>query len=288
MTDETTALVQEPAEPAIEETLNTNVNEPAEPAIEGEELEGVETEGAEPAEEDDDLDFGFKKYRVPKSLKEGIEGLRRDYTQKTETLSHRTREFEQQRAAMMQASEEELGLRGTLVNLDQQLKQYQGVDWRQLRQEDPAAYEEHRENFQLLKEQREAIAGDLGHRQQQRLHAAQQETAKRLEATREAAQKIKGWTPEIDAKVTQFACQHLETTPEQLQNIVNPAIYGLLYKAWVGEQSIARQSAQPKPQQPAVKPLTTVKAKSPPVTGLSDKLDTSEWIKRRNAQLASG
>jgi hypothetical protein len=43
--------------------------------------------GDEGVSEDDldELDFGFKKYQVPKSLKEGVEKLRAEFTQKTQS-----------------------------------------------------------------------------------------------------------------------------------------------------------------------------------------------------------
>src|SRR5690606_25393696 len=134
--------------------------------------------------------------------------------------------------------EAEMGLRATLMHTDQQLAAYQDVNWQRLEEEDPIAAQSHWRTYQTLKEQRQQVEGNLWNAQQQRLHTVQQETAQRLEATRAAAQKINGWTPEIDAQVTQYACDVLEATPEQLAQVITPAIYKVLHRAWVGEQSI--------------------------------------------------
>jgi len=182
-------------------------------------------------------------------------------------------------------SQEVLGARAQLQNIDQQLKQYEGVNWNQYDPEDPVAeleMQRHYRNFQMLKEQRGEVSGFLQHQQTTRAEQAKQETDKRLRETREFAEKkIPGWTPEIDAKITEFATSK-GFTRETLLNAYSPPVYEILHLAWLGQQSIEKQRAKPAPAPAPTQPLTKVATRATPITGLDDRLSAEEWIKRRN------
>lgn len=262
MTDEMMTREPEPAEPTIvenEPTTNLEAPEANEADIEtdAETTEG-ELENQEPEIELLDVEYEGKQYKLPTELKDAL--LRQaDYTRKTQETAARQRELEQRAqtlAQQAQASEDELKTRAEIIGLDQQLEQYKALDWNMLEQGDPMAVQGHWRNFQLLKERRQELTGTLDTMQRQRAETAQQETARRIQETRDfAAKNIKGWSNEVDAKVTSFAVEELGFQPQEIMGAVNPAIYRTLYLAWVGQQTLSKQQA-PKPT--TVQPLKTV------------------------------
>lgn len=240
-----------------------------------------ETVTAEPSEQDGDaepegtpepeyadVEYDGKIYQVPPELKEAF--LRQaDYTRKTQEVAEIRKQAEAVRAeaeTVRQVAGEELNARVTLTNLDSQLKQYEGVDWNAYDPNDPLAEVEmsrHWRNYQALQQQRGQVANYLQTAEQQRSVSAQQETVKRLQETRSFAEKeIKGWTPEIDDQVTNFAMNDLGFPREALLNAYSPPVYKALYLAWLGAQSIQRSAAKPAPVAAKPQPLQRITAKS--------------------------
>src|SRR5262245_29152614 len=100
----------------------------------------TETEQGDVAEEElEEIEFSGKKYSVPKSLKGGFM-MQADYTRKTQELAEHRRGFDSEREAFTKEVEARRGsLReeGLLSVMDDQIEQYQRVDWATWRANDP-------------------------------------------------------------------------------------------------------------------------------------------------------
>lgn len=301
MTEGTTAIAEEQALPASqtqapEKEVEDNegflpnpddgdeIESEEGPETEGEdETEGDEAEGGEP--EAVDVEYEGKQYKIHPELKDAL--LRQaDYTRKTQETAEVRKTAEAKLAEAEQnftVSKEVLEARATLLNVDHQLEQYQKVDWNQLEAEDPVGAMSHWRQFQQLEKAKGDISGFLNEQQAKRTEQAEQETATRLRETAEFAKtKIPGWTPEVDAKVTNFAEAELGFTRDTLKNAYSPAVYKTLHLAWLGHQSLQKQNAKPKPATPASQPLSKVSARANPVAGLDDRLGIEEWTRLRN------
>jgi len=303
MIDGTTAQATELATPAIEKPAAETVvddNEGFLPQVEDEEpetdeTEEIEGEGDEETEEVDgepdtaEVELNGEIYKIPAALKDAFL-MHKDYTQKSQINAEIKKTAEAKLAEAEQifsVSNEVLEARAALINLDQQLKQYEGVNWNSYDPNDPIAeleMQRHYRNFQMLKEGKAQVAGFLDQEQSKRAATAEQETANRLRETAEFAKtKIPGWTPDVDAKVTAFAEAELGFTRDTLKSAYSPSVYKALHLAWLGHQSLQKQNAQPKPTQVAA-PLKKVSPKGNPVAGLDDRLSIDEWMKQREAK----
>jgi hypothetical protein len=297
-----TAIAEEQAKPAIEtqqpeiETdepeLNTLENE-GDDEGEGTEPEGEEAEGEEGTEPEPELleiEFNGKKHKIPAELKDGFL-MQADYTKKTQAVAEMTRTVEARQAeadANFSVSEEVLQARAALMLHDNQLEQFQNMNWQQLENEDPVGAMSAWRQFQQLKEARSNIAGYLTEQQTQRSAQAEQATANRLRETREFAEKeIKGWSPELDNKITEFAVNGLGVGIDVLKGALNPTLYKTFYLAYLGQQTLAKQAAPPKTPTSNVKPLAKVDSKANPSARKStETMSMEEYAAHRHQQLA--
>lgn len=237
-----------------------------------------------------DVEYEGKVHKLPPELKDAL--LRTaDYTRKTQEVAEQRKAIEAQKAEVdraYQTSQEVIEARAIIHNVDSQLKQYEGVNWQQLENEDPMAAMSHWRQYQQLQQQRGQVAQYLDKTQADMSEQLAQETDKRLRETRAFAEKeIPGWTPDVDVKIVSFAEKDLGFTREQLRTSLSPAVYKTLHLAMIGAEAIKRTTTPPKQQQQAPQPLTKVTARAnPPNAGLDDRLPQDEWLKRRNAQLA--
>ena len=221
------------------------------------------TEGKEP--EFVTVEYDGEQFEVPPKLKEAF--LRQqDYTRKTQEVANERKAIEAERqevAQMFQVSQEELGARAAAVNLDNQLQQYADIDWQQLLRDDPIGAQEHRWNYDALLQQRQQVAQYLQNAEYTRTETAQRETAKRIQETRDFAEKnIAGWNDQLDSEITKFAVEDLGFSRDMLLQAYNPQIYRTLHLARVGALSLQKQQAAKPASQPAIKPLTRVSAKT--------------------------
>jgi hypothetical protein len=301
MDEGTTAAAVEQATPAIETTQPET--ETVEPELELSEEEGDEQtddsenegdeagdgEGTEQEPELVEVEFNGKTYKVDPELKSGLM-MQADYTRKTQELAESRKTVEAKMAeaeANFAVSEEVLGARAALMNIDAQLEQYQNVNWQQLENEDPLGAMSHWRQFNQLKEQRGQVAQYLTAEQTKRSEQAEQAIANRLRETREFAEKnIKGWSSDLDNKITKFAVDDLGIGIEELRSAYTPTVYRTLYLAYLGQQTLAKQAATPKPTA-QVKPLTTVSSKaSPSARKPIGEMSMEEYAAHRHKQLA--
>lgn len=224
-----------PAEPAPVESDNA--------VVEGDDAP-VETEPAEPTPGDDlvEVEYEGKTHRVPQELKDAL--LRQsDYTRKAQEVAEQRKQLEahqafiQQQATFQQQSAKEFA---QLAAVDNQLQQYQSIDWASALDQDPIGANKAYIQYQQLQQARNQMAQALGQRQQEFQEVEAHQTAQAIQATRQAVEKLPGWTPQVDMELDKFT----QAFPGYVRSEIakSPAIYEMVMKAWRYDQL---QSAKP-------------------------------------------
>lgn len=269
-----------------------------EPEMEADEPINIDEAGDEPeVDEDkpdesdlDELDFGFAKYSVPKKLKEAVEALQGDYTRKTQEISSTRKELEERAARLDQqfaASEEYLDARADLRMVAKELERFEGFDWsayQQARMTDPLQADEAWNYAQHLRAQKAQLEGVVQQHESSRTASVQQEIAKRMQETHEHVKaNLKGWTPDTDKQVIDFALSK-GVTREQMQNLMNPLVYEMLYLARIGHEALAKPAPNPKKQAAPTQPSKAVGGRSTPAASKSlSEMSMEEYAAARQA-----
>jgi hypothetical protein len=271
---------------------------PIDPAVteEPQNLEADSQEASQPeqqAEPDDDseeFEWEGKRIKAPKGLKDGVL-MHADYTRKTQGLAaekEALKQREERIAQQAKASEEEISARARMHHIDAELKRFETFDWQQYQQarlQDPLQADEAWNYVQHLRSQRNEAAQSIMQAENARGVEAQQETAKRLHETEQFA-RSKGWTAETDKQVIEFAVSK-GASPKDLQMMMNPLVYETLYLARLGEQTLKKGMAAPKPGTPAA-PLHVVGAKAnPPARKDLASMSMEEYVATRQKQMAA-
>ena len=283
---ETAPEVELEEAPAIEtpqappdETTNDNDPTEVDSPEEGEE------DPTESLEEFEEFEWNGKPIKAPKGLKDGVL-MHSDYTRKTQEVAQTRKELEQRAEAIAQqaqATEEELSVRATKIQLDAEIERFKDFDWNayQLaRQQDPFGADEAWNYKAHLMQQRTEVEAHLSEAEKYRSAQTQQEVAKRLHETEQYA-RSKGWSKETDREVLDFALNK-GADPKKLQQLMDPLVYEMLYFARLGEQLVNKPA--PKPAQ-ATKPLEVVGAKTnPPARKLLEDMSMDEYVAHRQKQ----
>lgn len=235
-----------------------------------------------------------QQYRVPPELKNAFMA-RKHYTQGRQELAEQRKavaELRQNAERALQASQDELNVRGELSVINQQLQQLEGLN---LSQVDPDTALQLRQQRLELLNARDRATQWLQEAQAKRDTAADQELGTRVvQSRRVAAQQIPGWSPENEAAAFQFAINELGASPRVLGTLMDPAIYSGMYYAWIGKQ-VLDQAANSRTRkretapngQKAKPPMRRNRGKSGGVATKaprdSDPIDV--WMKKREAQI---
>jgi hypothetical protein len=248
-----------------------------------------------PAEEEEEVDLGDLKLRVPKTaaekLKELQEGNLRqaDYTRKTQEVADLRKAVEAERETIHQASEAEIGALATVRAIDERLAQYANADWARWEQDDFMAAQTGWREFSQLKDARQAAAAQYGTLRTQRESVQQQETAKLVEKARAelAADPEIKWSPQKAAEMLSGAKAHYKLDQSEVDDGFRDArLVRILHDAlqWRAHQAKSNK-AQNHVSAQQVKPAAKVGGGSAPPQGLDDRLSADEWVKRRNQQV---
>lgn len=287
--------------------LETATQEDGSEVTEEDAPEDKEPEEADPWAGYEDFDFDGEIVKIPSKLKDGY--LRTaDYTRKTQEVAETRKQLqarEQELNQRFQQTEEEYNAHLELSQISKHLKQVEGIDWAAEYQkilsdpaliDDPLAQQAEVNKFQAIYMQaqnltakQQALLQQTTEAAQRRTEAAQQDTAKRLAATTEFAVKnIKGWTPDLDAKITEFAVKDLGFDVDTLKGSYTPQIYKTLHLAYLGQQTqIRQQTAKPTQASAQVSATRTVTAKAnPQATKAPEDMSESEYFAYREAQIA--
>lgn len=290
------ASVAEQAVPAIAPEIENE--EEVETPVDLQQPEGQETDEDQPPDDDlDELDFGFKKYRVPKELKAAVEDWRASTTKKEQSVAEQAKALETARLKQAEASEAELSARAELHGIKGQLAEFAKLtpqDWAYHMQNDPLGTQQARMQYDMLKDRQTELEATLGKATTERTAAAQQDLAKRVQETfSEASKIIPGLKAEATSKAIEelVAFAHSEGIPEQvLQDNWSPQLLKLLHRARIGTLAMQKQAAAPKPAaaQPTIAPLEKVAGKSSPgasksISDLAKSGDMEAYVAARKA-----
>lgn len=273
-----------PTEGAATEVANTPSNEPE---VSNDDLDTDDQVQAVEETEEVDWEDG-KKYTVPKALKDAL--LRQaDYTRKTQEVAEGRKALEAHQAQLRQQAEwQQANIRefAKLENINDQLAQFNNIDWQRLDQEDPVRAQALHRQWSMLKEAGRDLGQQLSYKQAQALEAQRSESAKRLQEGRAAlAKAIPNFTPELAKSLRDHGTSY-GFSAEEIGQIDDPRHVQVLHDAylWREFQKKQRATATQKPVQQA-EPVPQVQGRKPTQPGLRDDLSTEEWVKRREAQL---
>jgi hypothetical protein len=125
-----------------------------------------------PAVDDDseEVEWEGKTFKAPKGVKDGI--LRQsDYTKKTMELAERQKAW----TSSIEANRAFTADVGKLMTMDEQLQQYEQVDWNAWHASNPEAARSAHFNMQTLRDKRDSLARDVNARaQEQEANAARE------------------------------------------------------------------------------------------------------------------
>ena len=233
-----------------------------------------EEEDQEVEEEDDseEIDFNGKSHKLPKEIAEAVKLMQKDYTVKTQSVAEQRKAFERD----VNFQNEVMNERAQVIALDNQLKQYSELDWNRLIDEDPVMAQK----LQLQQSQMIAAKGklelELGNKIAAKRNEVtlqeQQEIAKRMQESETVLKRdIKGWNPEIESKLQDFAVKDLGFDRDDvIKSKTDPRLYKLLHMAHIGQQVISKQQSKPVAVPKKAEPVPTVKGRGAKVSHMPD------------------
>ena len=278
--------VSEEIAPEIEEPeTQIEADESSEASDDVETTETDEVDGEEPTAEFVTVEYDGMEYEVPNNLKDALM-RQQDYTKKTQTIAEQRKEIEQQAAALQQQSvqqQQTFEEAANLRSIDQQLEQYNALNWDELYQGDMATAVNLDRQKRDLETQRQETVGRLQQGQAQAVENQRIKHAKVLEEGQKVlATRIKDWTPELAQKVAAYGISR-GLKEQAVQSITDPVHVELIDKARRYDELMAKQTVKPaaQPAQAAIK----VKGKRAAVNKDPDKMDVNDWLKMRNQQV---
>ena len=281
------ALEAEDAAPEAVEVEETQVEEVLDNEAEADEAEATEeTEGEPAAPEFVSIEYDGQEFEVPPVLKDAF--MRQsDYTQKTQTVAEQRKSLEAQAAALTQQQElqqQHFEDVAQIKALDQQLEQYNALNWPELYQQDvgQAASLDHQKRE--LENQRQQTINRLNQNQATALENQRAEHARVVEEGQRVLKKeIDNWTPERAQSIAAYGISQ-GLNEQAVASITDPVHVKLIDKAMKYDELVAKQkAAAPKADPP--KSAVKVKGKRAAVTKDPDKMSTEEWLKMRNSQV---
>jgi hypothetical protein len=273
---ETTLDQSAPETPASEEMVSVGALE----------LEGVEPEGSdadEGTEDEDDLEFGMKKYRVKKDLKEAVQKWQAATTQKEQALAEERKALAAIRTQHTQEAEEITAQRSDLRHAEKTIQRYKEIDWAALRQEDPDLAQQRFMELQEWKDHRDELKNGLAEVSERHALEAKRTAANRAKEAFDALTRdIPDW-PKVARKVGEFAIKELGYTPQELDQMTDPRLGKALHRAMISHLA-SQQTATTKTPEPEIKPLTTVASRGGGGSRKSlDEMSMEEYAAARKA-----
>lgn len=293
-TDEAREPQRQPDEAeAVDGTPDDTEGEEAIDESQSDEDDGSVEEAEAQADGEDGLvefEFEGKSYKLPPELKDGVM-RERDYRHKTQALAEERKSVTEMLQAVEQVSQltqAEMQAHANLTNINQQLEQFGRVDWNAWEEQDPVAAQRGFRDYQLLKDRQGQLGQMIEQAGQKKAEAAQQELAKRVQATQTyAAKSIPGWTPELDRQIGEFAKKEMGVDDAWMARNLNPQMYRMAHLAFVGAKSLERAKAKPKAAKSArPKPTSKVSGRGNQVSQPVEQIDDMDaYVKARRKQM---
>lgn len=251
--------------------------------------EGSEDLQAQTTEEDElEEELEGVKVRGKKDLIEKLKAerlMQADYTRKTQEVAEQRKAFETERAQHQQLTRAYLGEVAQIVAVDNRLAQFAKADWQALSDQDPAQAQKLWFEFQQLQGTKNQLIQNLTQKQQQAAMEEQHTSAKRLqEAAAAVARDIKGWSPELQSKLTATAKTN-GYSDEEVRSITDPRAVKLLHKAYLYDQLIAQRKPTTPPATPPA-PVARVSGAGATVQRKLSQMTDAEYAKARRDYIA--
>lgn len=238
-------------------------------------------------EESEEIEHEGKKYVIPKALKPALM-MNADYTRKTQEVAEQRKAVEtarQQFEESQRIQQEVFAETAGVYAIDEQIKQFEQVDWTALTNDDPVKAQQLFFQFSQLKDRRNALSQQITAKQQKIQLETQQSLAKQIQETNEILQRdIPNWSPEYGKKLTEYGKTH-GFTAEELSQVTDARVVKLFHAAYLGSQLMEKQkNSATRPPTAPVKPVTTLRANAPTSKDPA-RMSTDEWIAQRNNQI---
>jgi hypothetical protein len=244
-------------------------------------------------DEDEELEHEGKVYRLPKALKPLVM-MQKDYTQKTQAIAEEKRtaaaaaeaaKAEQQAAvAERQASREFLREAASVISINEQLAEFDTVDWDKLARDDPAKAQALQVHRTELERKRDTKLGELAAKEQARINAEAEADQKARARMAEGVQSIPGWSRDLAVKLTEHAVSKLGYTPAEIEGLRDPRVVKAIHGHYLSEQQATQARTEtrvPSPtQQAAPVPVVGGRAAAAPVD--LNKLSPEAFAAHRN------
>lgn len=259
-------------DPSLEAEEGAELNQPTEPDEAEDEVEGV-------------------KLRGPKDALERLKAerlMQKDYTQKTQAtaeerraLEARERQFHEAAQAHAKFIEEVADLRA----IDRRLAEFEkaGVTFQTLNalaDSDPVQALKLQNELNSLQAKKAELAGSITHKQRVQAMEQQRATAKQVyEAQQVLSRDIKGWSPELANKLTDYLVKDGGYPPEALDNVTQPAFVKLAHKAYLYDQ--LQKKSQAKPAAAPTPPASRVNGGGSNVTKKLSEMSYDEYVASR-------
>ena len=254
-----------------------------------------QTEAAADAPDEVEIEYDGKTYRLPPELKDAL--LRQaDYTRKTQEVAEGRKALEAEREAHGKhatVARAHIMDAARVVALNDHLAQFDQIDWRALKEQDPARAQALLQQRAQLKDLRDRAARAWTQKEKEHGFHSQRETARRMsDVIAHLPRLIADWSPELELKLAQYGTAHGLSRSEMSQAALqNPAFVKLLHKAHqFDEVEKKKQTKQTFDAAQAARPVTRVggnggTASRRTTDSSGDALSADEWVKRERERL---
>jgi hypothetical protein len=266
----------------------------------------VEYEGdadeAEPEDDTEEVDLDGVKHRIPKALK-GAFLMQADYTRKTQEIAEQRRELGERLAQQAKTSDEIVQARARVVMVEQQLAEYETIDWDgweqrvsafraagqyDQAQEDALALQSALRKHQALKEARADAGRYVETAQQEAALASARESARQAqESMAYLEQNNIALTPDLAGQLIQFGTQ-FGYSPQELNQVTDARFIVAMHRLMELEKGAKTSRAvQQGLKAQSVQPAQKVRGANSASPGkLDDRASVDSWMKARQAQAA--
>ena len=290
---------EEPQEVEEEEVLEES-EDPTDETFDDEEPE-TEDDVEEDSEEQpiQNVKLKVNGEEIEKPLDEVValaqQGL--DYTKKTQEVAEQRKELETLQAQFNETTkqfQEQQQLNNLLIEdvakvtaLDQQLAQFQNVDWQQLSDSDFVEAQKLFFQYNQLQQQRTELVSQFEAKRQDALNKQQQMIAQQVAKGKEIlAKEIPNWSPETTQEIISVGKQY-GFTDNELNGIIDPRHVRVLHDAmqW---QKLKSKNSVTKKKVASAKPVVRPGSKDPKKAVNSNATKLREQLRRSGkSELAS-
>lgn len=243
------------------------------------------------AEEEEEIEVGDRKLALPKSIAATLKSERMmhgDYTQKTQAVAEERKAVAAERADVARQAKEQheyVKEMAAVVSIDEQLAQYNALNWQQIIETDPVQAMQLQQQQKALEGKRAAAETSLTQKQQQIALDKQQSFAKRVQdADAYMKREIPGFTPERSNELQKYAASKGLSAEDAAKAIVkNPIVAVLMHKAEQYDKLMQKSAPKPPPVA-AAKPAIRVGSNAS-VQKTPEKMTDKEFAAWRQSQI---